>query len=201
MVKPRSGLSAYAIAATLVFGVACAEPAHTTGKEGPPSEVIARVGDRSFSLQEVDEAALALNAKAYQQLYNARRAALTKMVDEHLLSLEADARGVSTEDLLDEEITKRSKAVTDADVEAYFDANKAQMRGKTMELIGPKIRIFLENQEKAGARRQFLADLKKKHEVEIHLEPPRMEVTIAANDPTHGPADARVTIVEFSDFQ
>ena len=201
MVKPRSGLSAYALAATLVFGVACAEPAHTKDKEDPPSGVIARVGDRTFSLQEVDEAALALNAKAYQQLYNARRAALTKMLDEHLLSLEADARGVSTEDLLDAEIAKKSKAVTDADIETYYNQKKAQLRGKTMEQVGPQIRIFLENQEKAGARQRFLADLKKKHEVEIHLEPPRMEVTIAANDPAHGPADARVTIVEFSDFQ
>jgi protein-disulfide isomerase len=33
------------------------------------------------------------------------------------------------------------------------------------------------------------------------LEPPRVEVTLAANDPSRGPAAAPVTIVEYSDYQ
>ena len=47
----------------------------------------------------------------------------------------------------------------------------------------------------------FPASIKAKHEVKIHLDPPRVSVTIAANDPTKGPAGAPIQILEYSDFQ
>jgi acetyl-CoA synthetase len=40
-----------------------------------------------------------------------------------------------------------------------------------------------------------------KAKVQITLDAPRVEVKVAANDPAKGPADAKVTVVEFSEFQ
>jgi protein-disulfide isomerase len=35
----------------------------------------------------------------------------------------------------------------------------------------------------------------------VLLDPPRQEVAVAANDPVKGPANAPITIIEFSDYQ
>ena len=43
--------------------------------------------------------------------------------------------------------------------------------------------------------------MKSKNNVTTTLDPPRVPVTVAANDPVKGPAGAPVQIVEFSDFQ
>jgi hypothetical protein len=47
----------------------------------------------------------------------------------------------------------------------------------------------------------LVAGLKEKQAVKILLEPPRSEVRIAEDDPTEGPKDAPIQLVEFSDFQ
>ena len=49
--------------------------------------------------------------------------------------------------------------------------------------------------------KRLLANIKTKHDVRINLDPPRVPVTVAANDPVKGPAGAPVQILEFSDFQ
>jgi protein-disulfide isomerase len=56
-------------------------------------------------------------------------------------------------------------------------------------------------QERAGQRRaEFMAGLRAKAGVKVMLDAPRVTVA-AGDDPSKGPADAPVTIVEFSDFQ
>jgi len=47
---------------------------------------------------------------------------------------------------------------------------------------------------------EFLSGLRAKADVRILMEPPRLRLAVG-DDPTRGPADAPVTIVEFSDFQ
>ena len=46
-----------------------------------------------------------------------------------------------------------------------------------------------------------LGELKKTAEVKIALDAPRAKVVVAANDPVQGPADAKVSIVIYSEFQ
>ncbi len=193
------------LTASLFAVLACSDRPPSASAEQTRSDssenVVAQVDGESITLEQVDEKALTANMTAYQELYNARRQALEKLVADVLLNQEAAARGVTKDELLVQEITSKVKPVTDADVEDFFNINKARVGGQPLERIGPQIRQLLEAQQTNTVRQAFLEELRENSDVDISLDPPRMPITVASNEPTKGPPDADVTIVEYSDFQ
>jgi len=185
----------------LVGGIACAAATPPAAEKKSDADVVARVGDKSFSLDEVDRKAMAAGVGPYQALYEARSRALDEMIAEYLLDKEATSRGISRDELIQQEITQKVQPVQDADVEAFFNQNQARMGGRTLEQIQDQIRAYLQNENAGAAMESYLGQLKQKANVRVTLDPPRVEVEVAANNAAKGPAGAAVTIVEFSDFQ
>jgi len=163
--------------------------------------VAATIGGKPVTIQELDAKAMKTDMKLAQTLYDARRAALDQVLMERLLAEDATAQKITVDELIKKRVAEKAKPVTDADVEAYFKANSARMGGKTLEQISPQIRPFLVTQQETEAKNNLLAELKTKADVKVILDPPRADVIIAANDPVKGPKDAKVTIVEYSEFQ
>ena len=206
MSKPDRVLGGLLIAGVLMCGTACgaasgeaADKKDDADKEN--SAVVARIGDRVITVDEVDEAAMKTNMQAYQGLYTARRAALDKMIADILVEKEAAEQGLPVEKLFENHLNASKAEVTEDDLKKWFDENTARLGGRTLEQMGAQIRQFLQGQRINEARTVFVDGLKKKAGVIINLEAPRALVTIAANDPSKGPEDAAITIVEFSDFQ
>jgi len=198
--------SSLAFAGALLLG-ACGQapasqaPSTSSGGVSSDETVVASIGDRQIRLSEVDEKALESNMSVYQELYNARRQALEEILSEALLQQEASERGVTTDELLAQEVTSKVQPVSQADVQAFFDENRARLGGRTLEQIGPQIQQYLGAQRASAARQSFLSELKGKAGVAINLDPPRVPVQIASSERIKGPADAPVTIIEYSDFQ
>jgi hypothetical protein len=186
---------------TCGLAIGCSEAASeaTESTKGGGS-VVARIGDHVITDQELDAEVKVKNAKAYQAFYDARRAALEELIRKQVLSTEAAARGVSEQELFDE-ATRDVQPPTDAEVESFYNSNTSRMGGRTLEQMAPQIRTYLENTARQAAGNEIIDQLKKKYGVSLLLEPPRMEVQIAANDPSYGPEDAPIVMVEFSDFQ
>jgi len=170
----------------------------------PPADkagVAAYIGDEAITLQEVDAKALGTNMKLAQQLYDARKAVLDQVILERLLAPEAKAKETTVEKLIEARMAELAQPVTAADAEAYFNSNKARMGNRTLEQVQAQIISFLSSQRDSEAKDKLLTELKSKAVVRVVLDAPRTEVILAANDPTKGPPDAKVTIVEISDFQ
>jgi protein-disulfide isomerase len=121
---------------------------------------------------------------------------LHQTVQDRLLEAEAKAKGVTKEQLLAD---VKPAEVTDADVDAFYEQNKAQIP-RPKEQVAPQIRQYLQQQRQTESRSNFFKQLEAKYKVEYKLEPMRTEVA-AAGFPARGPETAPVTIVEFSDFQ
>lgn len=175
--------------------------AHTTISWAGDPGVAAIVDGKKITTAELDSRVLKTNMKLAQSLYNARKAILDDVVMEKLLEAEAKKKGVTAEALLKERIAAKAAPVTEDDVKAYFDANTVRMRGRKLEQVASQIKQLLNRQRKSAARAALLAELTKGASVKIVLDPPRAEVIVAANDPMKGPKDAKVTVVEYSDFQ
>jgi hypothetical protein len=166
------------------------------------SEVVASLGGETITLEEVDDKARAMSLKPYQDLYNHRRQALEQIIADRLLAKEAEAVGMTPEDLMNQEVQSKAPPVTEEQVQNFYNQNQAQMGGRPLdENLSGQIRNYLMAQNLGQLQREFLDRLKSKSDLSVTLDPPRIDVLLAANDPAMGPADAPVTIVEYSDFQ
>jgi protein-disulfide isomerase len=170
------------------------------------NDAAARIGNRTVTTKELDDRWRAddpaSQAEATQKLYDGRRAALDAIIADALLSEAAKKKGVSTEAYELEEVGKRVKPVTDADVTTFYQANINQMQGRPLEVMGPAINRFLTDQRRLEARQALIAELRKGGpDVRVLIDAPRRAVEIETTDPSLGRTSAPITLIEFSDFQ
>ena len=170
------------------------------------SEVVAELGGRKVTLKELDEKWQALDpaeqARVTQLLYQNRRNALDQLVGDVVIEDAAKAAGISVQQYVEQETKKRTQPVSDAEIQQFFDANKERAQGRTLDELRGTIAQFLASQREQQARAQLVDELKKKRtDVKVLLDPPRVNVKLELHDPTLGPATAPVTMVEFSDYQ
>ena len=171
-----------------------------------PADEAARVGDRVITTKELDEAWResdpAEHHRVTQSVYDGRKAALDRIVANMLIERAAKAKGVSAEQFAQAETAKRLKPVADADITTFFQQNQNRLGGKPIDEVRSPIRAFLMQQRQQEARQAFVDDLRKDAPaVHVSLEPPRLNVDVAASDPAKGPDTAAVVLVEFSDYQ
>jgi len=169
-------------------------------------ENAARVGNRTITTKELDDRWRAddpaSQADATQKLYDGRRAALDAIIADMLLTEAAKKKNMTAEAYELEEVGKRVKPVTDADVTAFYQANINQMQGRPLEVMAPAINRYLTEQQRAAARQALITELRKAGpDVRVLIDAPRRAVDIESSDPSLGRASAPVTLIEFSDFQ
>ncbi len=180
--------------------------AQTTGREAPDREVVARVGDHEITLLEVDGAWEGSDTSSYvqlqQQLYDTRRRVLDTLIGEYLVGIEAEARGLTRDELLEQELPGRLMPVTAPEVEAAYLQVGDQVPGTTPEEKRTWLRGMLEQQRASQALHAFMGELRMASgDVRILLNPPRQAVRARAGDPVRGRVDAPVELVEFSDVE
>jgi len=165
------------------------------GQTVTQAEVEKQAGDQ---LEQVEMQLLSCQATAEQQRHQVLEATLQKIVQDRLVEAEAKAAGVTADELVKTEVDSKVAEVTAADVDAFYEENKARIQG-TKEQVASRIEQYLTAQRRDEVYGAFMAGLKKKYDVAVMMEPPRREVE--ASGPSKGPAAAPVTIVEFSDFE
>lgn len=165
------------------------------------AEPLAEVDGQAITSGEVDTALGPSLARLHEQIYALKRQKLEALIAERLLAKEAGRRGMSVPALLDAEVTSKVGLVTEQEIQAFYQAHRAQLKGDEATLR-EQIRAHLQSQKLAAQRDAFLKTLRAKSTVVVHLRPPpvfRAEVG-TAGAPFTGAPGAPVTIVEFQDF-
>jgi len=198
-------LSMAVLTATFAAAPACAQSPAAT-RTAVPSDVAAKLGDRTVTVEDIDRRWRELDAASYmkstQEMFDIRRRVVDVMVGDYLLGEEAKARGLTTEELVAEEVPKRVKAITESDLQTAYDQMRSQMGGRTLDEVRAPLTQYLAQQRQTQARQAFVDELRAKATgIEVLLDPPRYSVSALPEDPVRGPADAPVEIIEFSDFQ
>ena len=176
-----------------------AEQAKTPAAEAGDAKVIAQVGDAKITEQEVEEKISAQLTQLEQQRRQLLEQGLEQAINQKLVELEAAQRGVTVDELFQEEVQAKITPPTEAEVDAFYEARKAQI-GVPKEQVVDRIRQALSGQKQQERSEAFFSDLRQKYEVKSFLDPFRMDVETAGH-PAAGPEAAPVTIVEFSDFE
>jgi protein-disulfide isomerase len=198
-VASRHLVAALVLAATGLSAPACAAEANSAAAGSGAPQVVAEIAGKPVTLAELEEALAPQLAQLDRQRQQILVDGLDGLVEQKLLEAEAASRGVSVEDLFQSEIEAKAGEVTDAEAQAFYDANKARIN-RPIEQMMPQIKNYLANQKRAELRDGLIAGLRAKHATRILLEPVRADVDDPSS-PAKGPAGAPVTIVEFSDFQ
>lgn len=192
-------------ATVFACGAATGETGKAAAKKGAPAAaadgVAAKVGDKTITISELDTKAAAQLMKVRQQEFEVRQQALDGLINDELFEREAKAKGITREKLIETEIAAKAPAPSQAEIDAYYEANKARMGTQTKEQVSPQIGAMLKQQRMAGVQGDYLKGLREKYGVKVMIEPPRVQVS-TDDDPAKGGGNtAPVTIVEFSDYQ
>jgi protein-disulfide isomerase len=165
------------------------------------AETIATVAGQPISREEVERSVRPQLIEIDNNRYEALEQGLQEIVAERLATKEAEARGITVEELRKTEIEAKVQPPTDEEVQKFFDENKAQLGGETFENLKPRIAAYLLNQRGGERSAAFIEELKKKYETKIMLSPPRIEVGTGGRASRGGDESAPVTIVAFSDYE
>jgi len=168
----------------------------TTGAGG---KVLAIVAGEEITEAEVEEVVAAQLLKVDRERHQIIERGVSQLVGTRLFEKEAEAQGLSVEELLEKEVGSKVVPPTDEEVDAFYQENQAQIR-QPKEQVSVQIHQYLIQQRTQEGRMELLASLEEKYGSEKFIEPLRLEVA-SEGFPSMGPADAPVTIVEFSDFQ
>ncbi len=200
-------LAAIALLQSLLLAVACSQPATPDSADAQASAdatPAVRIGDEVVTVGELDEW---IKNQLFEQetedgktskLYEVRAGAAENLVAQRLLDAEAKRLGTDADGLIEAEAKKRV-AIADADVQRFYDENKKSFGDRPIEEMKTQIREHLERRAGPEAARKYVEELRAQAKVEILIERPRTHVE--ATGPARGPADAPVTIIEFSDYQ
>jgi protein-disulfide isomerase len=179
-----------------------ATPSASSSAAGPgDSAIAATVGGEPITMGELDKAAANQLSKIRQQEFQVRNDVLSQMIQQKLVAKEAAARKVTDADLLKAEVDAKSAKPTADEISQYYEKMKSRMGGKTLDEVKPDIERALTVQKSNDRRAQFFTELSAKNEVKVLLDPPRATITLRPSAPVEGPANAPITIVEWSDYQ
>ncbi|MBI3990227.1 MAG: thioredoxin domain-containing protein [candidate division NC10 bacterium] len=165
---------------------------------GGGERVVAKVGEEAITLAEVEQALAAQLYPLDVQRFRLIQQKVQELVEEKLLKKEAERKGVSVEEL----IGKEAQEVSEEEVEELLEANKDRLQGGK-EAWRERAREYLFDQKRSSRRAALAESLMRRIPVSIDLKEPELPViqVSADDDPSLGPKEAPVTIIEFSDFQ
>lgn len=184
-------------AVCLTFTLACQSLAPPDEASG---EIAARVGDREIRVDELDAMvrddlyARETDGGHEAKVYDLRTRALRNWIARNAVEYEAEQRGVSVDELLRSEAEALGD-VSDEEIERFYQEHASELRGSSLDELAPRIRTHLREQRQRAAVDAIIAAA----DAETRLGRPRVEVR--EGGPSRGPDDARVTIIEYSDFQ
>src|SRR5216117_1850385 len=135
----------------------------------------------------------------HKQEYKLKSDALDKVIRKKLIEVEAKKRGLSTEELLKQEVDSKITEPSDDEAKGYYFAVKAQTT-LAFDDVKAQVKQLIKNNEIQQARDKYADSLRDKSEVSILLQPSSVEV---AYDEARvkGDREAPITVIEFADFQ
>ena len=193
---PRATIKVYLCLSMPLLPVCCLAQSSGAAKS---TEIVATVGGQPVTeddlLPSIASKIISLRNLEYQM----KKQALDNLIDQRLLEAEAKRKGIAADKLLEQEVDAKVAEPTDAELNAYYLAQKTELNRPFNE-VKAQIEPSLRQAGVQQARQAFYAHLREQAKVVVLLSPPRIEVGF---DPTRvrGNPKAKVMIVEFSDFQ
>lgn len=174
-------------------------PSASTGPQGS-NEVLAVVNGKDITDAEVTERVQNRLRKLESQIFDIKMSGLGDLIEEKLLTAEAEKRKVSLDELLKAEISAKVEEPSQDEVQSFYVTIKDRVNNQPLDKVKDQIVRQLKSTKEKAQYDRYVASLRKDAKVTVKMERPRIEVS-ADDDPSKGDTDAPIKIVEFSEFQ
>lgn len=179
-------------------------------QSSPNDPVLVVINGQSYTESEIEKSLGGRERgaliKARSEMYEAKKDVVDQYVFDKLVQAEADKKKISKEEYLKKEVDGKIKSPSDKDVNDFYTKAKAQFEksGRTPPPLNDEVKAQIKQQlsAQAGNERKVALnqELVKKNKITYGIDQPRIQVELG-NIPAKGPENAKITIVEFSDFQ
>jgi protein-disulfide isomerase len=164
--------------------------------------VVATVGGQPITAGVVNDKLIPISYKLQLDTYQIAMAALNRTINDVLLIAEAGRRKVPPEEMVRAEITDKLHNPTQTEIAKFYSDNKASISAD-LSSASNQIAAYLQEQEQERLERAFSDRLRQGAQIRVLLsEPVQLAQTISvAGSASRGDGNARVTLVEFTDFE
>ncbi len=193
--------------AFLVVGIVCLYACNNKVESGPsfifkkaPSkEAIAKVDNKVLTEGELFGDIKSELYEAQMKVYNLKMAKLKSHLLQVYIDKDPKKKGLSNDEFLEKHIASKA-TVTEEDIQAFAKERKIPQLN---EQLKTRIRDFISENKKREAIEAWLDQKLREKPVEVYLEKPMRPTykIVAGDSPFMGGKNAKVEVVEFSDFQ
>ncbi len=160
------------------------------------------IGNQSYSLRDIQKLNPRLYNKYLQEEAGIRKEIFSEFAERRILEMAALEEGLEDPDL----VLKKGfepREISDQDLLSVYNQYKSQLGGRsfldTKEMIRRQLTL---NQERMHTQSRQI-ELMQKYNVSFRIReaPPLRQPISPGDNPSQGPEDAPVTVIEFSDFE
>ena len=164
--------------------------------------IVATIGGQPLKAAVINERLKPIVYEMRLHAYELTRQQAEQTINNLLLLEEARRRQVGPEEIVRTEISDKVQPPTEAEVAKFYEENKSRINGD-LNTVRNQIADYLHERERNRLDQELSARLRKNAKIRWLLTEPVQPVQNISvdDDPSRGPANAPVTIVEFTDFQ
>lgn len=205
MKKNKMSISLTGLFAVMIVFFACQKQADSKPnfifKAAPSAGVSASIGGEQILEKDLVSGIENDLYEAEMKVYEIKFGKLQAMLLEKFMNQDPNKKGLSNDEFLNKFIAKDAK-VSESEIEKFIKDRQIPKEQLNPE-IRERIKQYLEVEVKKLAVDKWIADKTKKTPVEVYITKPQRPVfDVNVKDaPFKGNANAKVTIVEYSDFQ
>lgn len=170
-------------------------------KPAPKAGIAAKAGDVEISNTELEDGIESELFEAESKVFEIKFNRLKGLLLQKFMDKDPRKKGISNDEFLEKYIAK-GVSISEKEIDAFIKDQNIPAEHINPQ-VREKIKNYLEMERKKEAVDKWIAEQTKKSPVEVYIPKPRRPTfpVEVGNAPMMGGKDAKVTIVEFSDFQ
>ena len=161
-------------------------------------EVLAQVNGDKLTRGDLEQKEGNRLLQARYQYYQTEKKALDELIEQHLLETESGRRGITVDQLLQQEVDTKVKDPSEDQLQVYYEGLDAK---EPYDKMRDKIRDHIRESRAAKLRTAYIENLRSKANIVVELSPPLADVDAENAAAIEGRRDAPIQLVEFADYQ
>jgi len=159
--------------------------------------VVAELNGVKLTVADLEREESAKLLQAHNQYYQAEKKALEDLIEKRLLQQKATHEGLSVDQLVDRDIKSQVQDPTEDQMKVYYEGLETD---QPYEAVRTKVLEKIRQLRTDKARAAYVKVLRAQSNVVVELASPSANVNLE-NAYTLGSKQARVTLVEFADYE